>query len=148
MGTTVVAVIVREGRLSVAHVGDSRAYLFSGRRLRQMTRDDSWLASMLAENPQADPAMFQNHPMRNALTSVVGANRKTDVHLVEETLEAGSLLVLTTDGVHGVLDARRMEELLATGGSPAELADSLVEAALARGTRDNCTAVVAHYLGG
>ena len=146
MGTTVVAGIVREGRLSVAHVGDSRLYLYSGKRLRQVTRDDSWLASMLAENPEADPAMFQNHPMRNALTSVVGAERGTEVHLAEEPLEAGALLALTTDGVHGVLDARRLEELLAAGGSPAEIAGSLVEAALARGTRDNCTAVVAHYL--
>ena len=145
MGTTVVAAIVRDGRVSVAHVGDSRLYLFSGNRLRQLTRDDSWMMSMLAENPQADPAMFQNHPMRNALTSVVGAERGVEVHVLEERIEVGALLALTTDGVHGVLDDHRIEQLLAAGGSAADLAGSLVEAALARGTRDNCTAVVAQY---
>ncbi len=100
---------------------------------------------MLAENPQADPATFQNHPMRNALTSVVGAERSTDVHVAEEMLEVGTLLALTTDGVHGVLDDARIEQLLAAGGSPAEIAGSLVDTALARGTRDNCTAVVVQY---
>src|SRR5207245_21154 len=73
MGTTIVAALVEGPTLSVAHVGDSRLYLFAGDRLRQLTSDDSWLASVLAQDPRVDPEMLQNHPMRNELTSAVGA---------------------------------------------------------------------------
>jgi PPM family protein phosphatase len=144
MGTTVVAALVGDDRVAVAHVGDSRLYLASDGRLRQLTRDDSWMATMLADNPEADPAILQHHPMRNALTNVVGARQATQVHLAEEPLSAGDVLLLTTDGVHGVLDARSLERMLErveVEQMPAEI----IAAALARGSRDNCTAIVAQY---
>ena len=77
MGTTVVVTRVTGGRLAVAHVGDSRLYLFDGQTLRQVTRDDSWVATVLATDPKADPLLLQHHPMRNALTNVVGARPRT-----------------------------------------------------------------------
>jgi serine/threonine protein phosphatase PrpC len=145
MGTTIVAARVADGRLSVAHVGDSRLYMFAGRRLRQVTRDDSWIATVLAHDPQADPLLLQLHPMRNALTNVVGARPRTDVHVVEEQLAGGELLLLTTDGVHGVLDDPRIEQLMGDDEDPGEIARHVIATALVRGSRDNCTAIVARY---
>src|SRR5689334_15752638 len=66
MGTTVVATIATGGHLAVAHVGDSRLYVYADRRLRQVTADDSWVATVLATDPTADPLLLQHHPMRNA----------------------------------------------------------------------------------
>ncbi|HVZ21587.1 MAG TPA: PP2C family serine/threonine-protein phosphatase, partial [Vicinamibacterales bacterium] len=78
---------------------------------------------------------------------VVGARQRAEVHVVEETLDGGELLVLTTDGVHGVLDGDRLARLLRDGARDVrELAEALVAAALARGSHDNCTALVARYL--
>jgi protein phosphatase len=145
MGTTVVVTRVTGGRLAVAHVGDSRLYLFDGHRLRQVTRDDSWVATVLATDPKADPLLLQHHPMRNALTNVVGGRPRTEVHVVEEPLAGGELLLLTTDGVHGVLDDARLERLMQEEENPRELAERVVAAALTRGSRDNCTAIVARY---
>jgi protein phosphatase len=145
MGTTIVAALVHHGRVSVAHVGDSRFYVLSAARLRQLTHDDSWMASVLANDPQADPVALQHHPMRHALTNVVGAAARTDVHIVEEYLQGGERLALTSDGVHGTLEDRRIEQVMREGGNPEEAAAGLVNAALARGSRDNCTAVVAFY---
>ena len=145
MGTTIVAARVRDGRLSVAHVGDSRLYLVAGRRLRQLTRDDSWMASMLSHDPGADPLLLEHHPMRNALTNVVGARSRTEVHVAEQPLAGGELLLLTTDGVHGVLDDSRIERMLLEDEDPRVIARGVITAALARGSRDNCTAVVARY---
>lgn len=145
MGTTVVAFVLTGDRLSVAHVGDSRLYLFANGHLRQLTRDDSWMASVLAHDPLADPIVLQHHPMRNALTNVVGARSRTDVHLLEETLTGGERLLLTTDGIHGVLDEARLNDLLREGDTLAQTAEAVLSAALARGSRDNCTAVVARY---
>jgi len=145
MGTTIVACMVEGNRLSVAHAGDSRLYLFAD-HLRQITSDDSWMASMLAQDPAADRGHYERHPMRNALTNVVGARRRADVHVIEETLRGGELLVLTTDGVHGVLDDGKLEQVLLDSKSLREMAEKLVAAALARGSHDNCTALVARYL--
>lgn len=148
MGTTIVAVRVAAGRLSVAHAGDSRLYLLAGRALRQVTQDDSWMAEMLADDPDADPSLFANHPMRNALTNVVGAKSRTEVHVVEQTLAGGELLLLSTDGVHGVLDGRRIEQMVLEEDEPRAIAHAIVSSALTRGSRDNCTAVVARYTRG
>jgi protein phosphatase len=145
MGTTIVAALVVNDRLAVAHVGDSRLYLLSHGRLRQLTQDDTWLAAVLTSNPKADPSELQRHPMRHALTNVVGAYPSTVVHVVERMLVDGDLLLLTTDGVHGVIDHRCLEQMLLTDEAPETLAEKLVTTALCRGSRDNCTAVVARY---
>jgi PPM family protein phosphatase len=143
MGTTIVAVRVASGRLSVAHAGDSRLYLLAGGTLRQVTQDDSWIAAMLADDPDADPAVLALHPLRNALTNVVGAKSRTEVHVVEHKLAGGELLLLSTDGVHGVLDGHRIEEVVREEEEPRAIAHAIVNSALTRGSRDNCTAVVA-----
>jgi protein phosphatase len=145
MGTTIVAALIVGDRLTVTHVGDSRLYLLSHGRLRQLTQDDTWMAAVMTANPQADPGDLQHHPMRHALTNVVGAWPSTMVHVAERMLIEGDLLLLTTDGVHGVIDDRRLEELLLAGDPLPVMADKLVKTALGRGSRDNCTAVVARY---
>jgi serine/threonine protein phosphatase PrpC len=146
MGTTIVAARVADRRLSVAHVGDSRLYLMADRRLRQVTVDDSWMTSMLALDPQADRRMLQQHPMRSALTNVVGARARTDVHVAEERLAGGEMLLLSTDGVHDVVGDGRLARLMLDDDNPREIAQNVIAAALARGSRDNCTAIAARYL--
>lgn len=145
MGTTIVASLVVDNRLIVGHVGDSRLYVMNGDALRQLTDDDSWMATVLAGEPQQDDRLLQHHPMRNALTNVVGARMRTDVHVAEEPLAGGERLLLSTDGVHGVLDDRWISRILGSAADAAGAATQLVAAALARGSRDNCTAIVAEY---
>jgi serine/threonine protein phosphatase PrpC len=145
MGTTVVAARASGGRLTVAHVGDSRLYVMASGRLRQVTYDDSWMASMLAHDPEVNPLLLMHHPLRNALTNVVGARPRTNVHVADVALTGGELLLLSTDGVHGVLDEARLEQLLANDEDPQAIANAVVSSALMRGSRDNVTAVVARY---
>jgi serine/threonine protein phosphatase PrpC len=145
MGTTIVAARASAGRLTVAHVGDSRLYVMANGALRQVTRDDSWMATMLAQDPGADPLLLMHHPLRNALTNVVGAKARTDVHVAEEPLAGGELLLLSTDGVHGVLDETRLQRLLSEDDDPGAIARAVVASALKRGSRDNCTAIVARF---
>ena len=81
--------------------------------------------------------------LRHALTNAVGAG-STDVHCTEELLAIGDVMLLTTDGVHGALTDGQMAELL-RGTDVAAAAANIVNAALAAGSRDDCTAVVAQY---
>jgi len=145
MGTTLVVALVAAGRLCVGHIGDSRLYRLTDGRLRQLTGDDSWVATMIANDPRRDSSRLQHHPMGHVLTRVVGRRRPTEVHVVEEPLAARDRLLLSTDGVHGVLDDRRLESLLLDSNDLAGAAAEIVRTALARGSRDNCTAVVAEY---
>jgi protein phosphatase len=146
MGTTLVAALVEGNRVAVGHVGDSRLYLLTGAGLRSLTTDDSWLATVMADNPRLNPDAIRDHPLRNALTNVVGGGARTQVHVTEETLSAGDLLLLSTDGVHGVLDADRLQQVLSGTDDLGKMASNLVLEAIGHGSRDNCTAVVARYV--
>lgn len=145
MGTTIVAVVEREGTLSIAHAGDSRLYLLTADGLRQMTEDDSWIAAVLSRDPQADPAAFKQHPMRHALTNVVGSRPQMTVNLKEVVLTGGERIILTSDGVHGVLEPAQLASLVVAGGELQKVANRLLQAALSEGSRDNVTVVVAEY---
>ena len=146
MGTTLVSALVEDGRLAVGHVGDSRLYLLAANELRPLTRDDSWTAALMARHPRANTVSMDH--LRNALTNVVGARPHTDVHVSETTLRGGEVLVLVTDGVHGVLDDRWLFRILTRTDDEREMADGLVEAAITGGSSDNCTAVVGRYIAG
>jgi protein phosphatase len=145
MGTTIVAALVHDDAVSVAHVGDSRLYLWQRAALDRVTDDDSWAAVMLARDPSLDPAVLRKHPMANALTSVVGSRAAVDVHVAQRMLVDESVLLLTTDGVHGVLCASTLAGACETCDDPGEAAGQIVKAAIAGGSRDNCTAVVARF---
>lgn len=145
MGTTIVGLLVGDSRISVAHVGDSRLYLLSSDHLAQLTFDDTWAATILAQDPSLDPAEIARHPMRNVLTNVLGARDHVDVHLTECPLATGDVLLLCTDGLHGVLDADTLKTLLSNVTDVETTAQNLVTAALDGGGRDNVTALVIAY---
>ena len=147
MGTTVVCALVRDGRLVVGHVGDSRLYLMTDGRLRQMTTDDTWIAA-LAASGTTDAAALATHPMRHVLTNVLGASEQLEIHVSEHALAGGERLLLCSDGVHDVLDENALERVLAADGEPRALSAAVVAAALQRGTHDNVTAVVVRHRGG
>ena len=93
-------------------------------------------------NAPINCAMYQ----RRTLTSVVGSKSQVDVHVTERTLCANDLVVITTDGVHGVLEPSTIARECEETPSPEALARRLVQAAMDSGSRDNCTAVVARYV--
>lgn len=140
MGTTVVAALVAGDRITIVSVGDSRLYRFRGGALEQLTKDDTWLASVLGEK-QAEDADPQ-HPLRHVLTSVVGTKDDVKPGSREEQLAPGDRFLLCTDGVHGKLDAASLTSLLSSSPGAAEGAATLVNEAITRGTTDNATALV------
>ena len=140
MGTTVVAALVAGDRMTIVSVGDSRLYRLRQGSLEQLTKDDTWLASVLGEK-QAEDADPQ-HPLRHVLTSVVGTKDDVRPGAREEQLVPGDRFVLCTDGVHGKLDSGSMTSLLKTAASATAGAETLVKEAITRGTSDNATALV------
>jgi protein phosphatase len=140
MGTTVVAVLITGKRVAIANVGDSRAYRWRAGELQQLTRDDTWLNSVM--KPEEIGDADRTHPLRHVLTRVVGVGEDVKPSAREETLEAGDTLVMCTDGVHGRLDPETIARVLVANDTTDGRAERLVAQALANGTSDNATALV------
>jgi serine/threonine protein phosphatase PrpC len=145
MGTTIVGVLVNGSHVAIGSVGDSRIYLLSDGTLEQLTVDDSWAARILAQDTSLQADEIAQHPMRNVLTNVLGARDSVDVHVSERTLAGGDVLLLCSDGVHGVLSPAAIQKVLEATTDVAQAPRKLVDAALEGGTRDNLTALVIRY---
>ena len=147
MGTTILGALISGRRLAVASAGDTRLYLFADGRLTQLTRDDTWAATVLAAQGNSGPAGSPSPSLRHVLTNVLGARAEADVHMIERDLNGGDMILLCSDGLHGVLDDSTLQMMLSGGGTPAEIVPQLIERALMRGAKDNVTAVLARYDG-
>jgi protein phosphatase len=145
MGTTIVSVLLNDAQVAIGSVGDSRIYLLADGVLQQLTVDDSWAARILAQDSGLGPEEVAKHPMRNVLTNVIGARESVDVHLTERTLVDGQVLLLCSDGLHGVLQPAAMQKILAATPDVDAAAQKLVDKAIELGTRDNATALVIRY---
>jgi serine/threonine protein phosphatase PrpC len=142
MGTTLVAALVDGERVVIAHVGDSRAYRFRDGRLEPMTRDHTWVAAMLAAEPNA---RADDHPMRHVLTSGIGMREDVNPSVTEQHVAAGESWLLCSDGVHGYVDKVELARALSLS-SPELVAGAVVRAALDSGGSDNATAVVLRFV--
>ena len=148
MGTTIVGVLMHGAQMAVGHVGDSRLYVLHEGVIEQVTKDDSWAATVLAHSPRARATELANHPMRNVLTNALGARDQVHVHLAERELQSGDILLLCSDGLHGVLDDEALKTILEEQPDVERAARELVDSAIDRGSRDNVTALVVRYEAG
>lgn len=140
MGTTIVALVADGSTITFASVGDSRLYTFVDGRLEQRTRDDSWL-TMMAEKSGTAIEAPRAHPMRNVLTSVVGARPELQVHAREIPISR-EVVLLCTDGLHGAVSDEVMADILSRQSDLAVAAKDLVQAALEAGGKDNVTVIL------
>lgn len=144
MGTTLTGILVSGGLVAYGHVGDSRLYSLSDAQgFCQLTRDDTWVATVLASDASLTPADVARHPLRHVLTNVIGAREAVEVQVGEFRLAPGTVLLLCSDGLHGMVADAEIESTLRSGAPLEVLARTLVEAALAAGGHDNVTVVLA-----
>jgi protein phosphatase len=140
-GTTLTCALVLGERAFLAHVGDSRAYLFANNQLRQITQDHS-LVDRLVALGQISPAQAMHHPQRNVLYRAVGQGDLVEVDTHVEPLSTPYRLLLCCDGLWGSVGDDQLAHVLRTAPTPQETCDRLVEAANAAGGTDNITVVV------
>lgn len=141
MGTTATLLHVDESasRASWAHVGDSRLYLCRAGTLSQITRDHTYVESLVAKGELTE-AEARVHPQKNMLLRAVGVDEHLEVDTGSFALQAGDVLLLATDGLMKLVsDADIAAVLSGEGGDTARI---LVAKALAAGGRDNVTVIV------
>ena len=140
MGTTLVALLVVEGRAALAHVGDSRAYLIRSNRIRQLTDDHSIVGELLRRNEISEDAA-REHPHRHVLTRALGVRRAVEPDLAELTPEPGDLFVLCSDGLTNHVEDHEIAKTILDDEDLQEACERLVDLANGRGGEDNTTLV-------
>jgi len=139
--TTVTAALFDGGRLAVGHVGDSRGYLYRGGGLRRLTKDHTFVQTLIDEG-RITEAESRVHPHKNLILRAVDGVHDADPDLSLVDLEPGDRILLCSDGCSGVLDDDRIGDILGTGSVDFAVVE-LVRASLDAGSTDNITCVVA-----
>jgi protein phosphatase len=141
MGTTLVAILATPERVALAHVGDSRAYLVRGGRIRQLTDDHSLVGELLRRR-QISEADAREHPHRHVLTRALGVAPAAQPDLAELTPAPGDTFVLCSDGLTTHLRDGEILELVSRDPDLQKSCDTLVNCANQRGGVDNVTVIL------
>ena len=145
MGTTCTVAVLTGDQLHVGHVGDSRGYIMRQGDLRQISKDHGWVAEQVeAGNLTLEQAA--NHQYRNVVTRAIGTEKEVKVDTLVESVAPGDTVLLCSDGLHSVVGAGDIAEVLKRG-DPKAVCNGLVELANANGGPDNITVVVAQIGG-
>ena len=141
MGTTLTTIALRGDRLAMAHVGDSRAYLLQDGELFQMTKDHTYVQTLVdaGEITREEAAV---HPRRNLMMRAIDGIHAVEVDLSVREAHVGDRFLLCSDGICGVVpESQILQALIAT--DPTQAITELIDQAIAHGAPDNVTAVVA-----
>jgi serine/threonine protein phosphatase PrpC len=142
MGTTVVAVVFNDNRLTVAHVGDSRLYCYRNGMLTQVTEDHSMVQELLRRG-LITPEEARTSVNRNLVTRALGVDPAVEVDVTEQTFESGDIYLLCSDGLNDVLtDEDIAAKLGESGGDLGAAAKQMIGEVNARGGPDNVSIVL------
>ena len=141
MGTTLTAAYLDDSSLTIAHVGDSRAYLFRDGSLQRLTQDHS-LVDELVRRGKLTEEQAAEHPQRSIITRALGPEPDVEVDTFTYPVRAGDVLMLCSDGLTSMVSEDRVEEILASSDSLKTAAQALIDEANAAGGRDNITVVL------
>lgn len=141
MGTTLVAAIMHREDVRVASVGDSRAYIFEDGVLQSITEDQTWVNDV-GRRLGLDEAALKVHPFRHVVTMAIGVSDPLEVRTYSVRPKAGTVLLLCSDGLHGVMNDNSIAAVLSGNSGLEQCAHGLIEAAREAGGPDNITVVL------
>lgn len=146
MGTTLTAAFIYDDEVTVAQVGDSRAYLLHDKQLQRITRDHSLVADLI-EQGRLTEAEARFHPQRSVITRALGSDPGMQPDVYQLQVEQGDVLLLCSDGLSSMVSDDVIESILIENPVPAAACDALVDEAIAAGGLDNVTVIVVDPLG-
>ncbi len=142
MGTTVTAGLFTPGKLTIAHVGDSRSYLLRGGKVKQLTEDQTWVAKMVKLG-NLSKAEAENHPLSHLLSNCVGASSNVQVDVSYHKRRLDDRYLFCTDGLYGAMPQKELLRILKGLKSPDKILQELFQMALIGGGKDNITGIIA-----
>lgn len=141
MGTTASLLLMSGSRYLIGQVGDSRIYVLRDGALKQITKDHSYVQEQVdAGFLTAEQARY--HPYSNVITRCVGAGEEVEPDTYTGEVKAGDVYLVASDGLTGMVDDRRIQQLLLSRAKAGRVVDALIAEANYRGGLDNITAIV------
>ena len=144
MGTTAVLLLISGQVANLAHVGDSRAYLYRNGRLAQLTTDHTVVQRMVQAG-LLKPEEAADHPDASVLERAIGSKPDIEVDIRNELLREGDAILLCSDGLSGYVADAQIESVLRSQGTVRETAENLVKLTLEKGGKDNVTVQLVQY---
>jgi protein phosphatase len=141
MGTTISVIMLAGGRYLIGQVGDSRVYMLRDGALRQLTKDHSYVQEQV-DAGLLTPEQARYHPYSNVITRCVGAGEEVEPDTFAGEVRKGDVYLVASDGLTGMVDDRRLQQLLLSRASAGRVVDALIAEANYRGGLDNITAIV------
>ena len=145
MGTTASVLVVSGTQFIIGQVGDSRVYLLRDGALRQLTKDHSYVQEQV-DAGLLTPEQARYHPYSNVITRCVGASDQVEPDTYVGDLRPGDVFLVASDGLTGMVDDRRLQQLLLSRASAGRVVDALIAEANYRGGLDNITAIVVQVM--
>ena len=139
MGTTFTTIIIKGNKAVIGHIGDSRIYRLNNNKLTQLTNDHSIVGEQVRLG-KLTPNQARVHPARSILSKVLGARQFIKADVFEIEIAANDEFIMCTDGIYGMLDCEKIEEIIKTTETE-KLANKLIEAANNAGGSDNSTVI-------
>lgn len=147
MGTTAIVAVMTNSFIALAHIGDSRAYLLSHQRLRQITKDHTFVRKLVDEGKLSEQEA-KNHPHRNIIMNALGVNKDVKFdYLVLEHYDLDAIL-LCTDGLTSMVDDEEILGILRQNKSTEEKVNLMIEMANLNGGKDNISIALCERLEG
>jgi PPM family protein phosphatase len=141
MGTTASVLVLSDNQFLIGQIGDSRIYLLRDGALTQLTKDHSYVQEQV-DAGLLTPEQARYHPYSNVITRCVGASETVEADIYEGEMRPGDVFLLASDGLTGMVDDRRLQQMLLARAGPGRIVDALIAEANGRGGLDNITAIV------
>lgn len=145
MGTTASVLLIASARYLIGQVGDSRVYLMRDGALTQLTKDHSYVQEQV-DAGFLTPEQARYHPYSNVITRCVGASPEVEPDIYRGEVRTGDLFLVASDGLTGMVDDRRLGQLLGSRAEPDRKVHALISEANGRGGLDNITAIIVQVI--
>ena len=145
MGTTASVLVLADSRYLIGQVGDSRIYLLRDGALKQLTKDHSYVQEQV-DLGNLTPEQARYHPYSNVITRCVGASPDVEPDLYAGEAKTGDVFLVASDGLTGMVDDRRLAQLLMSRAEPERKVQALISEANGRGGLDNITAIIVQVI--
>ena len=146
MGTTASVLVLSDGHYLIGQIGDSRIYMLRDGALIQITKDHSYVQEQV-DAGLLTPEQARYHPYSNVITRCVGASENVEPDIYAGDVRPGDVFLVASDGLTGMVDDRRLQQILLARSGPGRIVDSLIAEANGRGGLDNITAIVVQVVG-
>lgn len=141
MGTTFTCVYYNDGKIYAVHVGDSRIYILTDGKLKQISNDHSYVMELVRKG-NLTPQEAANSPKRNIITRAVGCEEKIDVDTIIKELKEGDVVLICSDGLSTMVKDSEIEEIMNKYSDAEKTIEALIEKANKNGGKDNISAII------